>query len=139
MMMWFLRMCCSAPICLGTATVLALTGAPLAVADSLGGTCADVLWMKLSTDAATGQGLVCAGAYPAKSLTWQAVGQPPATAFVNLPVVGAVGSPCNAPPMSTLAQSSDGYVVWCRYDGRALLPGKQKVAVSNPAWSLYSP
>lgn len=112
--------------------------APTASADTLGAVCPDALWMKLSTDSATGQKIVCGGTYPDKYLTWQSTAKPPASGFANLPTVGAAGSPCSAPNF-TLGQSSDGYVVWCRTDGRALLPGRQKVNAGGPVWSLYSP
>ena len=109
-----------------------------ASADTLGAVCPDALWMKLSRDSATGQEMVCGGSYPDKYLTWQSTAKPPASGLANLPVVGAAGSSCSAPNF-TLGQSSDGYVVWCRTDGRALLPGRQKVNAGGPVWSLYSP
>lgn len=119
----------------GLAGVLA---AP-ANADSLGAVCPDSLWMKLSRDSATGQEMVCGGTYPDKYLTWQSTAKPPATGFANLPVInGAAGSPCSA-PSNTFVQSSDGYVVSCRRDGRAVLPGQRLVSVGEPVWGLYSP
>jgi len=117
---------------------LAVVLAPPANADILGGVCPDALWMKLSKDSATGQEMVCGGSYPDKYLTWQSTAKPPASGFANLPVVGAAGSSCSA-PSSTFGQSSDGYVVSCRGDGRALLPGQRLVTVRGPVWSLYSP
>lgn len=122
----------------GLLLVLAGVLAPPASADTLGAVCPDALWMKLSRDSATGQEMVCGGSYPDKYLTWQSTAKPPASGFANLPVVGAAGSSCSA-PSSTFGQSSDGYVVSCRGDGRALLPGQRPVTVWGPVWSLYSP
>lgn len=110
--------------------------APAAHADILGSICADGLWMKLSHDSATGQEMVCGGAYPDPHLTWKATGKPPATLFANLPVAGAAGSPCNR--VEGFRQSSDGYVVECR-SGRVFLPGQREIATNTPVWGLYEP
>lgn len=127
------------------ATALAMCGAAFATgtvasADSLGATCPDADWMKLSTDSATRQEMVCAGAYPEKKLTWESTASGRASGFANLPLVGAAGSPCSAPAF-TLGQSSDGYVVWCYAGGRVPLPGGDGYvpAASSSVWSLYSP
>ncbi len=110
----------------------ALWLAPAATADTLDAVCPDPQWMKVSTDAATGQHIVCAGKYPDPNLTWKAI-------FNDLPMVGAAGSSCAGMAPFTLGQSSDGYVVWCYSGGTALMPGMKQVDVSSPVWSLYSP
>lgn len=118
----------------------ALSLAPAATADdTLGAVCPDSQWMKLSTDAATGQRIVCAGAYPDPNSTWETTASGRASSFNELPMVGAAGSSCAGMAPFTLGESSDGYVVWCRSEGTALLPGKERVKVSSPVWSLYSP
>ena len=121
-------------------TVLGLGAAAPAAADTLGAVCPDSQWMKLSTDAATGQRIVCAGAYPDPVSRWESTSSGRASNFNNLPMVGRAGSSCAGIPAFTLGQSSDGYVVWCLSNGTAYFPGMIPVKVSTDAlWSLYSP
>jgi hypothetical protein len=112
----------------------ALATSPVASATRLGDPCDD--WMKLSTDAVTGEEMFCAAAgSPATDLWWRAA----ADTWGNLPKVGAAGSPCSAPKYTT-GQSSDGYVVWCTQDLRALLPGDRYIDnPQTPVWSVYAP
>jgi hypothetical protein len=129
-------------IVIAAATALVLCWAAFATgtvasADTLGATCPDADWMKLSRDSSTGQEMVCAGAYPEPNLAWESTASGRASGFANLPLVGKAGSPCSV-PASTFGQSSDGYVVWCS-GGRALLPGGRSMNVTSPVWSLYSP
>lgn len=111
--------------------------AATAHADAVDSVCPDALWMKLSHDSTTGQEMVCGGSYPDTHLTWKSTGQPPATLFANLSVVGSAGTRCNR--TEGFWKSKDGYVVECR-SGKVLLPGRSDFTDSAvPVWSLYSP
>jgi hypothetical protein len=114
-----------------------LITAPTINADTLGAVCPDRLWMKLSTDANTGQRIVCAGAYPDPILTWESTASGRVSNFNSLPMVGATGSSCAGIPSFTFGESSDGYVVWCSTAG--YLPGGSRVSGNGPEWVLYSP
>ena len=90
------------------AWALATCVAPPAHADTVGAVCPDSLWMKLTHDSATGQEMVCGGAYPDPHLTWQATGKPPATLFaasINLAtgseILWATAMPSQTAPSRT--------------------------------------
>lgn len=132
----------TAIITVGLMAAATLAAAP-AQADSLGAVCPDPLWMKISNDAATGQRMVCGGAYPDPTLRWisTAAGSM-ASNFNDLPTVGPAGSNCKGvPPMTFFGQTPDGYVVWCVPGPKVLLPGggDYQQASTSPVWSLYSP
>lgn len=115
--------------------LMSVTTAPIASADTVGAPCDD--WMKIGTDAASGESLFCgAQSSPATALTWQPWSS---AAWGTLTTVGKAGTLCNLPPY-TFGRSPDGYVVWC-FDGPvAFLPGGQTIEnPSTPVWSIYSP